>query len=611
MPSFDGHLIEPQVGEIRVLRSFAIADDGSLLPITPAGGRDPWCDGENVASCTRKESHQAPDEDCFCGFYAYGLKHWVDRDTYGWFHHVMAVVECYGKVVAGEKGVRAGRARIVGIWLSGKVPQPLADRIAAAYPSTQVFRDRKVMLETYPLSTLDTYSDGPGPVSRAMAKALNFSPALGLLAGVLAWGERGVSVAPTLLFGVLLPVVWLYYFMIKKGLSSASRALRSYQWTVVLLVFSIGVGVLFHDPKVGVLCLCVALLSAMLMYSKGKRVAVTGRDFRAVVRSAPLSRLTAQGISRLKPDGEAFIQSGRWVQMLHGPQGQRVAFAQTLAEDEAENSLSALSRWAKDEKVVGLVISISDRWVYVADRAGREDYTLGAAMPIDVVFEALGMPDGIWCPYLLRTMHIADALDAKNGVDRFRTVDRVTRTVSPKTAIHLAQIATSDPASTLALHHARALAGRRWYRDIQTAIAQAGVTPALYPGIPESVPEVSADDLTSGWHSLFLMTGTAASIVANLYEAIHDDLPHTARLEPMGTAANGSMTGLLDEMMSAGWVRVTEHPTAAHLSVARLEADEVPAGGYMIHGDHIALIYRYPDKGGVVASIWSVPAGWD
>ena len=104
-PDFEGARVDLSVGEIRALRSFAVADDGALLPVTQEDRGEPWVAGENTATCVLTNTlHRAPEETCRCGFYAYGVPTWVDRDAYGWFEHVTAVVEFYGKVIAGEMG---------------------------------------------------------------------------------------------------------------------------------------------------------------------------------------------------------------------------------------------------------------------------------------------------------------------------------------------------------------------------------------------------------------------------------------------------------------------------------------------------------------------------
>ena len=160
MRGFSG--TEPLVGEIVALRTFRVEDSGLLLPLFADGA---WYNGENIATCSPPAGtvlrlpHEVGDPDCECGFYAYGTRadagrHWQSR-------YVLAVVSCWGRVVAGTRGVRATRARIEAIWLAPSAPNDLRRRVVLAYPGAVVYRDREAMLAAHPLTPLPSYRSTP------------------------------------------------------------------------------------------------------------------------------------------------------------------------------------------------------------------------------------------------------------------------------------------------------------------------------------------------------------------------------------------------------------------------------------------------------------------
>ncbi len=130
---------EPQVGQIRALRTFRIGPDGALYPLF---SKEPWEDGVNTARCLRKDRppHPGPDPHCTCGFYAYGGEQWVGEHPQS--RHVLAVVACWGRIIAGTRGLRAEHCRIEALWLSAAVPADLAARVHLHHPSVAVHRDR-------------------------------------------------------------------------------------------------------------------------------------------------------------------------------------------------------------------------------------------------------------------------------------------------------------------------------------------------------------------------------------------------------------------------------------------------------------------------------------
>lgn len=197
---------EPQVGEIRALRTFRIGPDGALYPLF---SNERWHDDSNTARCLRKDRppHRSPDPDCTCGFYAYGAEESVSDQPRS--RHVLAVVACWGRIIAGTRGLRAEHGRIEALWLSAAVPAELAALVSRNYPSVAVHRDRSRMLAHHPPTELDCY-ERPGRSRRRPAGRLWWAAALAAaLLGVVPadWlgGTRGAALVAVVLgvaFGV-------------------------------------------------------------------------------------------------------------------------------------------------------------------------------------------------------------------------------------------------------------------------------------------------------------------------------------------------------------------------------------------------------------------------
>ena len=158
------------VGEVHALRSFALTDDGYLLPITRYGEGEPWHDGINAAVCAQGRTHEVPDENCTCGFYAYGSPRWIEPWMSDEFAHVRAVVAFSGKMRVGTRGIRAGAGRLAALWISGRVPSAVEAALREHYPGAVVYRNAKRMLREHPLTQMDGY-DAPR-TSRSLAGAL-------------------------------------------------------------------------------------------------------------------------------------------------------------------------------------------------------------------------------------------------------------------------------------------------------------------------------------------------------------------------------------------------------------------------------------------------------
>jgi len=156
MDTYSG--FEPAVGEVRALRTFRIGPGGLLYPLY---GKRPWTDGPNTARCMAPPrsvpvpAHDAPGPDCSCGFYAYASEAVIAERAHT--RNVLAVVACWGRVIAGTRGVRAEHCRIEAIWLSSVVPVGLSTMVAARYPSAAFYTDRAAMLADHAPTRLDCY----------------------------------------------------------------------------------------------------------------------------------------------------------------------------------------------------------------------------------------------------------------------------------------------------------------------------------------------------------------------------------------------------------------------------------------------------------------------
>jgi hypothetical protein len=155
------------VGEVVGLRTLPVDVAGMLLPLYSNGA---WYDGANEAACSPptgthpRGAHAVPAEDCECGFYAYGDVAAMRMQRQSRF--VLAVVSCWGNVVAGTLGFRAQYARVDALWLAPSVPPWLRRRVAVRYPSARLYADQRAMLAEYPLTRLDCY-EPPRPHSAA------------------------------------------------------------------------------------------------------------------------------------------------------------------------------------------------------------------------------------------------------------------------------------------------------------------------------------------------------------------------------------------------------------------------------------------------------------
>ncbi|MDP9094258.1 MAG: hypothetical protein M3N95_15315 [Actinomycetota bacterium] len=123
-----------------------------------------------------------PDPDCTCGFYAYADE--AGALDYPNARHVLAVISCWGGVIAGTRGIRAQHARIEAIWMSRVVPPELAAMVAAGYRRAAIFTNKPEMLSAYPPTVLDCYEPSlPGRTPNNIA--LRLAVLIALVVGIL------------------------------------------------------------------------------------------------------------------------------------------------------------------------------------------------------------------------------------------------------------------------------------------------------------------------------------------------------------------------------------------------------------------------------------------
>jgi hypothetical protein len=195
---------EPQVGEIRAVRTFRVGPGGALYPLFSSHA---WTDGANTAQClaigrTGGEStaHDAPAPGCTCGFYAYASETFTAE--YPNARHVLAVIACWGRVIAGTRGLRAENARIEAIWMSSTVPPDLANMVRERYPSTSLYADKAAMLAEHPATELDCY-EVPAPRERRWRRiGLWAATTIALITGVLPAQWLGNNTDARILWGV-------------------------------------------------------------------------------------------------------------------------------------------------------------------------------------------------------------------------------------------------------------------------------------------------------------------------------------------------------------------------------------------------------------------------
>ncbi|MCW2495761.1 hypothetical protein [Jatrophihabitans sp.] len=241
---------EPQVGEIRAVRTFRIGPDGLLYPLF---SDVPWLPGTNTARCnavslgsqfpsgllgsldpaadTAHRPHETPEPDCTCGYYAYASERAAQE--YPNARHVLAVVACWGRVIAGTRGIRTEHGRVEALWMSATVPADLAGSVAQRYGAVAVYADKELMLREHPPTALDCY-EVEGPELRGRRALVRVTVVAALVLGLIphAWlsGNRDL-----LLVWLVEVVVFVAVAFSARGRSGIAARRRSVQSIALVL----------------------------------------------------------------------------------------------------------------------------------------------------------------------------------------------------------------------------------------------------------------------------------------------------------------------------------------------------------------------------------------
>ncbi len=176
---------EPQVREIRAVRTFRIGPHGRLYPLL---GNSAWLHGTNTARCQpplpgRPGLHDAPSPNCNCGLYSYASE--VAAAEHPNSRHIVAVVTCWGRIIAGTRGIRAEHARIEALWMSPKVPPNLAAQVVSRYPAASTYERRSTMFAAHPPTNLGCYESAATHGRAFMRIGLQVAVTIALVVGAL------------------------------------------------------------------------------------------------------------------------------------------------------------------------------------------------------------------------------------------------------------------------------------------------------------------------------------------------------------------------------------------------------------------------------------------
>ena len=149
-------------GELRGYRQFDLRDDG-LYPLVHAQA-GPWSSDLEQARCEAGAEHKAPSRDCRCGLYAWYLP---GAATVA-LGPASAVIVARGRTVLGDRGFRAGAARIEAVSLPvtarwGPAARRARRMLAEQYPSARVYSSPRRMLADHPPHDVRALGVNPPP----------------------------------------------------------------------------------------------------------------------------------------------------------------------------------------------------------------------------------------------------------------------------------------------------------------------------------------------------------------------------------------------------------------------------------------------------------------
>lgn len=143
------------VGEISTIRTFDLQGDGTLWGLMHFG--QAWVAGANTAVCARHD--RAGARGCKCGFWSYGHRSGIAEQPAS--RVVTAVIENWGRITPGTRGIRSEHAAIHALYLSPQVSDRLAAKVARRYPDAVIYRNEHAMLDTHPLTELSVFQRTP------------------------------------------------------------------------------------------------------------------------------------------------------------------------------------------------------------------------------------------------------------------------------------------------------------------------------------------------------------------------------------------------------------------------------------------------------------------
>jgi hypothetical protein len=185
-PGIDGYSgFEPQVGQVRAVRTFRIGPQGRLHSLLTDTA---WSPGTNTARCQpqppdRPGLHTAPSPNCTCGLYCYASEAAAAEHPNS--RHVVAVVTCWRRIIAGTRGVRAEHARVEALWMSPKVPPNLAPRVVSRYPCASTYERRSEIFAAHPPTKLGCYESAAMHGRAFTRHGLQVAVAIALVLGAL------------------------------------------------------------------------------------------------------------------------------------------------------------------------------------------------------------------------------------------------------------------------------------------------------------------------------------------------------------------------------------------------------------------------------------------
>lgn len=518
---------EPMVGEVTALRSFRLTDDGYLLPLTEAGGYDPWPTTTSAAKCNRGKSHLAPDPDCTCGFYAYGNRGWVQGNgQYLWSQIILAAVHCSGRLVAGEKGLRAEKVRLVACYVNKHAPATVQERLREHYPDVEFHQSRKSLLTAHPETHLSTYVAPPRRVIRFNISA--FQMVLAFLAIPFLiftlWGALGSGdpmSASRLSMVIFAFIVWspiiiegfsLAALRMSPDTLSTLRRMSRLPWAMNrraylaaspiprLTVMGMALGFLFTAPSgpldagwATMVISMMAVATLVVVWLELRKVLPFHKTFPLIPRAQAIHALA----EKIAPSPGA-RDSLKWERVLTedyaaemydmGGYGVGLIHFDIVSDPEDyPPAVGSAPDLTKGMKVMAAKMGLGDRWVaYIASEEDRlrvlsSTGDVSPPIPLADIDAILPIPNFAWCPPSVRPSYVASLLDGTFDAEshpHYLPVRYLERRGF--------QDAFSDPQIENALRIARRVTEQSAYRDFKRDQARLpeGLSPVAVPNLP-------------------------------------------------------------------------------------------------------------------------------